>query len=199
MGSAASGWRPDGAILSGTLASAVIAYNARIKRTPFGPVGMAMCRFLNVLLGLTLADSAAVPWPTRVHVASVVGLYIVGVTWFARTEEKRSNPKVLRAAACVMFLALLMALAVPVRVPAGTSSFLFPYLLLLFAFAIGLPMARAIARPVPDRVQTAVKRCILGLIALDALLAAAFIGSAGLLVLLLLPPALLLGKWVYST
>jgi 4-hydroxybenzoate polyprenyltransferase len=48
-------------------------------------------------------------------------------------------------------------------------------------------------------VQTAVKRCVLGLAALDAVLATAFVGVPGLLLLLLLPPALALGKWVYST
>jgi len=40
---------------------------------------------------------------------------------------------------------------------------------------------------------------VLGLVALDAVLATMFVGLPGLLVLLLLPPALVLGKWVYST
>ncbi len=192
-------WRPDGAITGGTLAVAILAYDARIKRTPAGPLGMAACRFLNVLLGLTLIDTAALGWPTRLHLASTVGIYIVGVTWFARTEEKRSNPKVLRAAAVVLLAALLLALAVPVRVPPGTSSILFPYLLVAFGFWIGFPVVRAIQKPTPERVQAGVKRCILGLVGLDALLASVFVGTPGLLVFLLLPPAVLLGKWVYST
>ena len=45
----------------------------------------------------------------------------------------------------------------------------------------------------------AVKRAILGLVVLDAVLATAFVGLPGLAILLLLPPAMLLGKWVYST
>jgi hypothetical protein len=44
-----------------------------------------------------------------------------------------------------------------------------------------------------------VKRCVLGLVALDAVLAASFAGLPALLILLLLPPAFVLGKWVYST
>jgi len=64
---------------------------------------------------------------------------------------------------------------------------------------IGFPLARSIREPVPMNVQRAVKRTILGLVFLDATLATAFVGLAGLLVLLWLPPALLLGKWVYST
>jgi 4-hydroxybenzoate polyprenyltransferase len=192
-------WESAGAILGGLLVMAVLLYDARIKRTAAGPVGMAVCRFLNVLLGLTLVEMADLPWNARLHLAATVGVYIVGVTWFARTEEKRSKPESLRAAAAVILIAIMMALAVPIRAPAHPGSPLFPYLLVVFAFWIGLPVVRAIQKPVPERVQAGVKRCILGLVALDALLASVFVGTAGLLVLLLLPPALWLGKWVYST
>jgi 4-hydroxybenzoate polyprenyltransferase len=133
------------------------------------------------------------------HLAAVVGVYIVGVTWFARTEEGASNPRHLAAAAGVMLAALGLALAVPMQLPPGSTSPLFPYLLVAFGFLIGVPVVRAIRQPSPGRVQAAVKRCILGLVVLDAVLATAFVGPAGLLILLLLPPALLLGKWVYST
>ena len=193
------GWHPQGAVLGGLLVAAILAYDARIKRTSAGPIGMALCRFLNVLLGLSLTDVNAIPWITRLHVAATVGVYIVGVTWFARTEEKRSSPEVLRAAALVLLAALLLTLAVPVRVPPGTASPFFPYLLVAFGFLIGVPVMRAIRQPTPANVQAGVKRCILGLVGLDALLASVFVGTPGLLLLLLLPPALWLGKWVYYT
>ena len=83
--------------------------------------------------------------------------------------------------------------------PAESGTVLFPYLLVAFGFLVGLPIARAVRRPGPKEVQAAVKRCVLGLVALDAVLATAFLGAPGLLILFLLPPALLLGKWVYST
>jgi 4-hydroxybenzoate polyprenyltransferase len=193
------GWQPNGAILGGLLVVAILAYDARIKRTSAGPFGMALCRFLNVLLALSLADTSTISWATRLHLAATVSVYIIGVTWFARTEEKRSDPQVLRVAAFVLLGALLLALAVPVRVPAGTASPLFPYLLVAFGFIIGIPVVRAIRQPSPLNVQAGVKRCILGLVGLDALLASVFVGPPGLLLLLLLPPALWLGKWVYST
>ena len=196
-GAAATG--KTGAIVGGTLAAAILAYDARIKRTPAAPFGMALCRFLNVLLGLSLADGAAMPVSTRVHLALTVGLYIVGVTWFARTEEKRSDPKVLTKAALVMLAAALLALAAATRVPKGTSSPLFPYLLVAWGFWVGGPVVAAVRKPTPDRVQAGVKRAIFGLVGLDALLACVFVGTPGLLVFLLLPPALILGKWVYST
>ncbi len=160
---------------------------------------MASCRFLNVLLGLTIIDFPVMSWGVRLHLATVIGIYIIGVTWFARTEEKRSDPKVLRLASVVMLLALVIALAVPLRVTPGTASVLFPFLLVTFGFFIGFPAVVAINKPTPEHVQKAVKRCILGLVALDAILATAFVGTGGLLLLLLLPPALVIGKWVYST
>jgi hypothetical protein len=86
-----------------------------------------------------------------------------------------------------------------VPVEPGPSALLFPYLLVAFGFAVGIPLSRAIRRPGPTEVQAAIKRCVLGLVALDAVLAVAFVGLPGLTILLLLPPALLLGKWVYST
>src|SRR5262249_49707692 len=90
--------------LSGSLALvlvlAILAYDGWLKRTWAGPLGMGLCRFLNVLLGVSLAGTLDVPW--ALHLAAVVGLYIVGVTWFARTEARESNQSALQGAAAVM-------------------------------------------------------------------------------------------------
>src|SRR5262249_60518274 len=99
----------------------------------------------------------------------------------------------------VMLASVFLAVAVPVHRQEGTGLLLYPYLLVGFGFLIGLPVINALEKPEAGNVQAAVKRCILGLIVLDAILATAFVGAAGLLLILLLPPALLLGKWVYST
>jgi 4-hydroxybenzoate polyprenyltransferase len=183
------------------LAVAVLLYDAWLKRTPLGPVAMAACRFLNVLLGLSAIPADAFPLPLRLHTAGVVGVYIVGVTWFARTEATRSNPLHLSGAAAVILLSLMLAVVLRSRVPGdpGPGAILFPYLLVAFGFAVGVPIRRALKHPGPREVQAAIKRCVLGLVGLDAVLAVAFVGLPGLAVLLLLPPALLLGKWVYST
>ena len=174
-------------------------YNGGLKLTPVGPVSMASCRFLNVLLGLSMLPETALDLETRLHLAGVVGVYIIGVTWFARTEEGRSSTRHLFLAACVLALSLVLALALKARLVPGSGTVAFPYLLVLFGFRIGLPVARAVSSPGPREVQIAVKRCVLGLVFLDAVLATAFVGLPGLLILLLLPPALVLGKWVYST
>jgi len=178
---------------------AVLLYNGGLKQTGIGPVAMASCRFLNVLFGLSIVPEAVFDTGLRIHLAGIVGIYIVGVTWFARTEEGRSNRRQLIAAASVIALSLVFALVLKAKLPPGSGTVLFPYLLVAFGFLVGRPVARAIASPGPKEVQAAVKRCVLGLVAFDAVLATAFVGLPGLLILLLLPPALVIGKWVYST
>jgi 4-hydroxybenzoate polyprenyltransferase len=192
-------WNPNPLVLAGGLTGTVLLYDGWLKRTPVGPMAMAACRFLNVLLGLTALPDETVPLPLRVNLAWVVGVYIVGVTWFARTEEGSSRRRHLLGASAVIAAALVLALLLRARLPAETGTVLFPYLLVGFGFLVGVPVARAVRRPGPREVQAAVKRCVLGLVALDAVLATAFVGVPGLLVLLLLPPALVIGKWVYST
>jgi hypothetical protein len=204
---------PGPLIVATLLVGAILLYNVWLKRTVLGPVGMGLCRFLNVLLGLTLSAAGVAPW--GFVLALVVGIYIVGVTWFARREAGVSKRLELMAAVLAMLTALPLALLLPALgnqlarrdSPAGIQEFikgelghiLFPYLLVAFGFWVGIPGAAAVRNPIPQRVQSAVKRSILGLIVLDAVLATSLAGTPGLLILLLLPPALVLGRWVYST
>jgi 4-hydroxybenzoate polyprenyltransferase len=160
---------------------------------------MGLCRFLNVMLGVTVAGNFA--WPVSQHLATVVGLYIAGVTTFARTETQLSRKSHLAVAASIILVALAAALALPVHHPVDTASPLFVYLLVALGFFVGFPIVRAIGEPTPSRVQAAVKRCLVGLILLDAVLATALAGTVGLAVLVLLAPSLWLNrqKWLYAT
>jgi 4-hydroxybenzoate polyprenyltransferase len=180
------------------LAVAILLYDAILKHTPLGPLGMGACRFLNILLGLAAVGGDVLTLP-NVHLAAATGLYIVGVTGFARTEEAESNRKPLVAAALVMAVALAVAVSVPSHRLAGTTPIYFPYLLAAFGVFVAFKLIPAIRHPSPPNVQAAVKRSILGLVALDAILATAFVGIWGLLILALFLPARWLGKWVYST
>jgi 4-hydroxybenzoate polyprenyltransferase len=201
-------WNHEPLVYAFGIVAGVLIYDGGAKRTPFGPIAMAACRFLNVLFGLSLIHDLAFDTEYRVWLAGVIGFYIVGVTWFARTEEGKSRKRDLAFAASVIAMSLLLALLLRAKLHAGTGptkhlaqlgTFAFPYLLVAFGFLVGRPVARAIGDPSPRSVQAAVKRCVLGLVVLDAVLATMFVGLPGLLVLLLLPPALVLGKWVYST
>ena len=201
-----AGWREGGwhrapFLTACILTVVILLYDRWLKRTWAGPLGMASCRFLNVLLGCSLAGNLG--WPWSVHLAMVVGTYIAGVTWFARSEARTSNRTALAGAAGVMAAGLLLALPAPVIASefhlAPRTSFVFPYLLVALAFLIGFPVSKAISRPTPNHVQQAVKQTIMGLVVLDAALATALAGTIGLTILILLLPALYLGRWIYST
>jgi 4-hydroxybenzoate polyprenyltransferase len=211
-GALGEGFRVAPALLAALLAVNILLYDGLLKRTGAGPVAMGTCRFLNVMLGLSALPGA--PGAGGVLLAVVVGVYIAGVTWFARTEAVASNQTQLSAPASVMLAALVLALAVPAVgrplprpepsslqtfAQVGFGQLLFPYLLVAFGFYVGRPVLRAIAQPTPERVQPAVKRAVLGLVLLDAILAASLAGTVGLLLALLLLPASALGRRIYST
>jgi 4-hydroxybenzoate polyprenyltransferase len=181
------------------LVAAILLYDSWLKRTWLGPVAMGSCRFFNVLLGMTVSGSLF--GPVGVHLAGVVGLYIVGVTWFARTEARTSNQYALGGAAAVMLAALILAVPIPVWGPRDAASPLFLPLLVLLGFVVGLPVSRAVASPTPAHVQAGVKRALMGLILLDAVLATAAAGTVGLVLLVLLAPSLYLNRkrWLYAT
>ena len=182
------------------LVVAILLYDGALKETLLGPAAMGGCRALNILLGLSVTGAFPPAW--GVLLALVIGTYVAGVTMFARSEATTSDVTDLKTAAIVMGASLLLALAVPALAQAREeidSSTLFPYLLVAFAFYIGLAVVPAIRSPSPARVQPAVKRAILGLVLLDALLASSLVGTLGLFLAILLLPGVFLGRWVYST
>ena len=196
-------------IVATILAVAIVAYDRILKRTPLAPLVMGSCRSLNVLLG---ASAAAGPWHAM-HwvVAGGVGLYIAGVTWFARTEARQSRGLILAAATAVMAGGMALLAFFPEWADAALDAALAPG----YAFGLGLRWyvlwgvmgaltlrrcISAIADPTPRRVQLAVKECILSLIVIDAM---AYFAVRGIfwatMILLLLLPTMFLGRWVYST
>jgi 4-hydroxybenzoate polyprenyltransferase len=187
------------------LTGCIFLYDAWLKHTWMGPLIMGACRATNVLLGVAPAGTAIL-LSRGVYLAAIVHWYIVGVTLLATGEAKVSSRFDLLGGAAAILLSLVLALPLPVLAlpdvpPADASSPLFPYLLVAFGFFIGFPVVAAIRTPSPARVQSAVKRCLMGLILLDAVLATALGGTAGLLLLLLLAPSIYLNRrrWLYAT
>jgi hypothetical protein len=194
------------AVIAVLLAGAILAYDGWLKRTPLGPAGMGACRFLNVMLGVSLSGTAY--WSLGPYLGLVVGLYIVGVTWFARTEARASSQTALAGAAGVMLASLVLVLPAAAQAEGprrlaeeSPASPLFPYLLVALGFWLGFPLWRAITAPTPAHVQAAVKRSLIGLILLDTVLATGTAGTVGLVLLLLLAPAVYLNRrrWLYAT
>jgi 4-hydroxybenzoate polyprenyltransferase len=201
---AALPWRSG--LVATILAAAVLLYDAYLKFTPLGPLGMGACRLLNVLLGMSAAShlqgAVAVGFsPAELQAAAGIGIYIAGVTLFARGEARRSRSGVLWAAMLVMTLGVA-ALATSGQGFRWQAMQTQHYWILLGLLMVTVLRRCAIAAfdPQPDKVQAAVKHSILTLILLDAATAAAVAGPlSGMAVAALLLPAFLLGRWVYST
>ena len=197
----AGGLRPG--VVACMLAACVVLYDGYLKRTPLGPPAMGACRMLNVLLGMS---AAAGPWqPAHWLVAAAMGTYVVGVTWFARTEARKSNRLHLGLATAVMMLgialvALFGRLAEDVGPLLGRQPDRWYLLMTVLGVLIGWRCLSAVIEPVPQQVQRAVKQCILSIVVLDAAACLAVCGTRwAIMILLLLVPTMVLRRWMYST
>ena len=203
-------WRSG--VLALLTAGCVVLYDAAAKDTCVGPLMMGACRFLNVLLGMSAAPRTGgdlLPWlgyePPQLLAAAGIGVYIAGVTWFARGEaEEGGRPRLLLGVG-VMTAGLALLATFPQWFPhfpvwLSNAPVVWPLLVALLAATVIRRGLIAVVDPNPDRVQRVVKLCLLLLIVLDAEICllvsdpASAVGVAALLV-----PALLLGRWVYST
>ncbi|MBS0208160.1 MAG: UbiA family prenyltransferase [Planctomycetes bacterium] len=186
-------------IAAGALAAAIVAYDAWLKSTPLGPVAMGTCRALNVMLG---ASVAADGWaPLHFRVALGLGVYVAGITWFARTEAETSNRTQLALATLVMMAGIGTVCTATQRewFAARQGPVMWSLLWVALSLPIALRTFRAVGEPAPENVQRAVKHAIMSLIVIDAAAALGAIGPQAMFLLALLPPAMLLGRWVYST
>lgn len=187
------------AIVATALALLVFAYDRILKKTPLGPLAMGGCRMLNVLLGMSAAPGE---WGlVHLVVAGGLGLYIAGVTWFAKSEAEESNRAVLILASVVILLGIgLLSLFPEFMPPVDRDLLRWRLLLAVVAFFVGLRLMVAILDPSPDKVQVAIKNCLLSLVVLDAAVTVVLCPPAfGVAILALLAPAMILGRWVYST
>lgn len=185
------------------LAGCIVLYDARLKRTLLGPVAMGACRMLNVLLGMSAAASA---WGlSNWLVAGSIGLYVVGITWFARSEAGRS-PRLQLLGGIVVMLCGVGLLA---SLPRWVDNFppmnqlqpdRWTMTISVLGMLIGWQCLRAVIDPRPTQVQLAVKQCILSLVILDAAVVLAVHGfREAIAIVALLVPILLLGRLFSST
>ncbi|MCS7014832.1 MAG: UbiA family prenyltransferase [Gemmatales bacterium] len=194
-------------IIASLLVACILLYDAGGKHFVWGVLWLGACRFGNVLLG-------ASPWLTAAVVpASLValinGTYVVGLSVCARPEARPHEGvrRTLWLGALIVALALLGGLAVALAAQQGAFGRLawtrdcgltvwLAVAALACAWAMNLAavLVRALRQPQPETLQAAVRRLLQGIIFLDAFLALIFAGPVALMILLLGPVSLFLGR-----
>lgn len=200
LSDSANDWLP-GAIAT-LLAACILLYDGALKRSRFAPLLMGECRFLNVLLGMSLTIFL---WgKAELLIAAGIGIYVLGVTVFARSDARVSSRRRLTAGLIVLLAGIALLAAVPSltfnRPPLEVS----PNGWYLLWAALGLITARrcvmAVFEPTPPRVQAAVRHCVHWIIVLDAAVCVGYAGAYwGFVVIALLAPTLLLTMWLNAT
>lgn len=200
------------ALVGAMLTAAIWIYDRHAKATPFGPAVMGACRALNWLVGMTAAGGPrlAPHW----LIPAGIGIYVAGITLYARDEAATSRRAALVRGAMTMAAGILLVGAGTVLAARGTGGLpwgglpgagagrLAPWTLLL-AMVGSSVLFRAIvgiADPAPSRVRAAVGNAIMSLVTIDAVLVLAACGEPwAVVVLALLAPFVLLRRVIPPT
>lgn len=201
-------------IIAGILALCILAYDSFMKRTPLGPVFMGACRSLNLILGASTAGirlAAAFQQPL-LWIAACMGIYIAGVTWFAKREAKTNLRLPLLLATIVINIGLIglavwlgnFAISLGIPLPPGIADSKSVLVLWgVIAITINRRTLVAILDPSPAKIQPAIGVMLLSLIVLNAMIVYFKFGNSGIPyvvgILLLLIPAVLLRKVIPMT
>lgn len=176
------------------LALAIVLYDGLLKATTVGSLAMGACRYLNWLLGLAVVPLT----PTALLLGLPVFVYVVALTLLSRVETSAASRRPVLLCAAGMALAALLLVSYH-------QFGLLPHTwaLLLAAAGLGLVLSRLWTtwrEFTPEAIQRSVGLLVLGIIPLDAVLVwATGLWWGGVLVLALLVPGRLLGRWLYVT
>jgi len=184
------------------LAAVVVLYDSVLKNTIAAPLGMGSCRFLNLILGAStnlywqalMSETNAVLW-----IAAALGLYVFGVTWFAKNEAGTSSVVALSAgvmvAVCGLGVDAMVAWQVASVNPAAVGALV---ALGLVSANIVLRCVRAIRANHPMLLQKTVGFMLLNIIFVDAAMTFCMTGSGRLAttVVILVIPATLMKRFI---
>ena len=202
VGSAAAAGLQSLAIAGGIVA-AIFLYNGFLKKTVLGPIGMGLCRFLNVMLGASGHTLALAVWSRyQWQLAAAMGVYIVGVTWFARNEASNSRPISLMGALAVINLGIGGMIAYVANFHAGMKTVNSVMIsLAVMAMIVNRRLLTTLFQPTPERVQMSVRMLLYSYLIFEATLIYSktqdpriAIATAAMII-----PATLIGRWISIT
>ena len=179
------------------LSLTVRSYDSPLKRTFIGPVLMGLCRTLNILMAgcCMLAVGKVETAPIAlVWYAGAIGLYIMGVTVYAKREEADSQAGTLTFGLILEVAGLVLLAGFPIWSRTEHAwqldpTMAYPLLMGLIGFTVVQRGMLGINHPVPRKVQLAVRHAILTLILIDAAVSAMWAGPwfGGAVALMLMP------------
>ncbi len=197
-------WLPS--VIAMVLTGMILAYDGLLKSTWLGPVAMGGCRVLNVLLGMSLVEGGVGSWSAgHWAIALGLGVYVMGVTLFARSEASGGTRGGLMAGVAIMSVGIVVLGSFHRLLPAELrdripQEWVWWGLLALVAFPVLRHAAFAVAHPRPVVIQRAVGVAILTVIVLDASICLIVVGRVpAVATIALLAPALLVTRWIPPT
>jgi len=190
-----------------SLATCVLLYDRVLKASWAGPLAMGACRTLNVLLGMSVTQSATMHGSaTPLMIAGAYGVYVMGITWFARHEAGTSPRQALFLGLALMLLGVGVLTLVPYQHAFPRTrvvlkgAWVWPVLVWLLTAPVWRRALMALSSQSSRHVQSTVKQALLTLIVLDAAVALVVAGPAlALGVLALSIPSRLLARKIYVT
>ena len=173
------------------IAGLVLSYDAFSKSHPVaGPLNMGLCRGANLLLGVSIFPEYVM---TLGFLMVIPIIYVAAITVTSRGEVHGSDRLSYNLAMGLYLLTALMVISLGVLEPFSLWQGL-AFIILLMVMVVP-PLMRARKSNDPSMIGKSVKSAVLGLIILDAAIAAGFAGwFFGLLLLILLPFSILLAK-----
>lgn len=191
--------------VAAALAITVWLYDGPLKRTILGPFVMGACRSGNILLGASagLGTLASITDTKVLWVSAAMGVYICGLTWFARNEAGTPRRSVLLFGWLLINAGLAAAVTWAGWYQAEDAGPRMILPLILLVLIINFRLSNAIVEPLPVRVQTAIKTMLLAIPIWNATLVAVVLGPNSVVwavgVGLLVVPAAFVGRFLKLT
>ena len=157
-------------VVSLGLCAAIFLYDGVLKAVPVvGPMAMASCRYLNFLMGLSIAPVNGWGW-----IPLITAIYILGITILSQKEVPggRAVFHIFSSACCMGGVALLYYGLYLSRV---IPSFRGVVPVMLFAMVFSARILKLLTENRPDDFQGTIKHLLLSLVILDAVIASGFV------------------------
>jgi 4-hydroxybenzoate polyprenyltransferase len=181
-----------------TLSCCILLYNGVIKDGLAGSIFMASCRYVNWLLGASIATLTI----NSYYFALPILFYITGLTYLSKQEVQATNKNVIFFTASMLLLTgLAMVWLTTQAVTLTVNQRIIAYSLIGIWFAINAYKLVTVFKVfTADNIQKMITWLIIGVIPLDALIVV-ISGHyiLGFLILALLPPCRLLSKQLAMT